>query len=66
MPLPKTVEITMGDGEEGLKGLRRDIKSQCEKAREFCPEMREFGVLVTVPGWGTDEGAGEGEDEEDW
>ncbi|KAH7319424.1 hypothetical protein BKA65DRAFT_101929 [Rhexocercosporidium sp. MPI-PUGE-AT-0058] len=50
MPIPQATEITAGN-EDHFNYMRRDIKAQCEKARRFMPELREFVILVTVPGW---------------
>jgi hypothetical protein len=50
MPYPRATEIGLGN-EECFTYLRKDILAQCEKASGFCPEMREFAILVKVPGW---------------
>jgi hypothetical protein len=42
--------------------MRRDIKEQSEKARTFMPDLKEFVVLVTAPGWGSPPGL----EEEEW
>ncbi|KAL5314649.1 hypothetical protein ACEPPN_017292 [Leptodophora sp. 'Broadleaf-Isolate-01'] len=61
MPVPQATEITAGN-EDHFNYMRRDIKAQCEKARSFMPELREFVILVTVPGW-VSPGV---EEEEEW
>jgi hypothetical protein len=50
MPNPKSTEVARGN-EDHFTYMRRDIKVQCEKAKKFMPELRDFVVLVTVPGW---------------
>lgn len=60
MPIPYATEIARGN-EDHFNYMRRDIKVQYEKAGKWMPELREFVVLVTVPGWV--EGK---EEEEDW
>jgi hypothetical protein len=42
--------------------MRRNIKAQCEKAIAYMPGLREFIVLISVPGWVSPKG----EEEEDW
>ncbi|KAJ5037335.1 uncharacterized protein L3040_007511 [Drepanopeziza brunnea f. sp. 'multigermtubi'] len=67
MPGPSATEVERGN-EDHFNYMRRDIRAVCEKARSYCPELREFGVLVTVPGW-VEEGGQGGEEEpedEDW
>ncbi|KAH7403234.1 hypothetical protein BKA64DRAFT_444119 [Cadophora sp. MPI-SDFR-AT-0126] len=60
MPTPQATEIVMGN-EDHFNYMRKDIKAQCEKAKKFMPELKEFVILVTVPGWAVpDDG------EEDW
>jgi hypothetical protein len=38
--------------------MKRDLRAQFEKAREFVPNLKEFLVVVTDPGWVSEE--------EDW
>ncbi|KAL2063406.1 hypothetical protein VTL71DRAFT_5211 [Oculimacula yallundae] len=61
MPTPQATEIAAGN-EDHFNYMRRDIKAQIEKAKRFLPELREFVILVTVPGW-TSPGA---EEDEEW
>lgn len=61
MPIPQATEITAGN-EDHFNYMRKDVKVQCEKARRYMPDLREFVVLVTVPGW-VEVG---GEEDEDW
>ncbi|CZR55541.1 uncharacterized protein PAC_05429 [Phialocephala subalpina] len=64
MPVPTSTEIQIGN-EDHFGYMRRDVKVQCEKARKWMGGLREFGVLVSVPGWTARLGEGEG-DEEEW
>ena len=50
MPSPTSTEIARGN-EDHFNYMRKDIKIQCEKARKFMSDLREFVILVTVPGW---------------
>lgn len=50
MPGPSNMVVDRGNIDQFLK-IRVDIKKQYDKAMEWCPEMREFEVLITVPGW---------------
>lgn len=50
MPSPKATEVSRGN-EDHFNYMRRDIKAQCEKARAYMPDLREFVVLITVAGW---------------
>jgi hypothetical protein len=52
MPVPKATEIARGN-EDHFSYMRKDIKEQSEKARTFMPDLKEFVVLVTAPGWGS-------------
>jgi hypothetical protein len=61
MPVPKATEIARGN-EDHFSYMRRDIKEQSEKARTFMPDLKEFVVLVTAPGWGSPPGL----EEEEW
>jgi hypothetical protein len=49
MPNPKTGFLTRGD-EAHFMYMRKYIKEQYDKARAFCPGLREFAILVKVPG----------------
>ena len=49
MPIPKT-GILNRDDEAHFTYMRRYIREQYEKAKAFCPGLREFVILVTVPG----------------
>lgn len=49
MPNPITNFLTRGD-EGHFIYMRKYIKDQYEKARVFCPGLREFVVVVKVPG----------------
>jgi hypothetical protein len=61
MPSPKATEVSRGN-EDHFNYMRMDIKAQCEKARMYMPDLKEFVVLVTVPNWVSPQG----EEEEDW
>ncbi|RFU27675.1 hypothetical protein B7463_g8667, partial [Scytalidium lignicola] len=60
LPVPKTSLVARGN-EDHFNYMRADIKRKCEKAKWFRPEIKEFVVLVTLPGWET-----EGAEEVDW
>jgi hypothetical protein len=49
MPFPKSGFLAKSD-EGHFVSIRKLIKEQYENARAFCPGMREFVVLVTIPG----------------
>jgi len=61
MPIPKATEVSRGN-EDHFDYMRKDIKAQCERAKAYMPDMKEFVVLVTVPGWVSPKG----EEEEEW
>jgi hypothetical protein len=61
MPSPKATEVSRGN-EDHFNYMRKDIKAQCEKAKAYMPDLKEFVILVTVPNWSTPKG----EEEEDW
>ncbi len=61
MPEPRATGIVRGN-EDHFNYMRKDIKAQSEKAKEFMPELKEFVVLVTVPGWAPPDA----EDNEEW
>ena len=48
MPNPKTSFLTRGD-EGHFIYMRKYIKDQYEKAKAFCPGLREFVILIKVP-----------------
>lgn len=50
MPAPTSTQISRGN-EDHFKYMRKDIKTQCAKSKAFMPELKEFVVLITVPGW---------------
>lgn len=50
MPAPTSTQISRGN-EDHFKYLRKDIKTQCTNSKAFMPELKEFVVLITVPGW---------------
>jgi len=58
MPAPTSTQVMRGN-EDHFKYMRKDIKSQCAKAKVFMPELKEFTILITVPGW-------DDPSEEDW
>ena len=65
MPVPHSSEIGRGN-EEHFMFMRREIKRMSEKAGKWMGGLREFGVLVSVPGWSKvnrEKGEEEGEDE---
>ena len=61
MPEPKATEVSRGN-EDHFNYMRKDVKAQCERAKAYMPDLKEFVILVTVPGWFTPKG----EEEEDW
>ena len=50
MPTPTSTEIVRGN-EDHFNYMRKDIKMQCEKAKKYMMDLKEFVILVTVPGW---------------
>jgi hypothetical protein len=66
MPVPHSSDIGRGN-EEHFMFMRRDIRRMSEKAGKWMGGLREFGVLVSVPGWSEGNGEnGEGEEEDEW
>jgi hypothetical protein len=61
MPVPKATEVMRGN-EDHFNYMRKDVKTQYEKAKAYMPDLKEFVILVTVPGWLTPKE----EEEEDW
>jgi hypothetical protein len=61
MPVPKSSVIAQTNGDH-FNLMRRDIRVQFEKAREYMPNLIEFAVLVTDPGWVSVDV----EEDEDW
>jgi hypothetical protein len=56
MPVAKTYELYRVYGEaalvmEKLQRIKEDIVLECERAKRFMPELKEFGILVGDPGW---------------
>ncbi|KAE9381868.1 hypothetical protein N431DRAFT_393530 [Stipitochalara longipes BDJ] len=57
MPVAKTYEVYIGWGlfeekfEVEWRRVREEIVRECERAKAFLPDLREFGVLVVDPGW---------------
>lgn len=49
MPVPKTGIINRGD-EATFDYVRRYIEAHFEKAKSYCPGLREFAVLLMIPG----------------
>lgn len=60
MPTPTSTQIARGN-EDHFNYMRKDIKVQCEKAKRFIGDFKEFVILVTVPGWTIT-----GDEEEEW
>jgi hypothetical protein len=54
MPAPTSNTIAQAN-ENHFNLLKRDLKTQFEKAKEFVPNMKEFLVVVTDPGWVSEE-----------
>lgn len=50
MPAPYSTRVAAGN-EDHFRLMRKDIKMQCTKAGSFMPGLREFVVLISVPGW---------------
>ena len=63
MPVARTLEVYSGWGlfdekmEGEWRGVRGEIVRECERAKAFLPDLREFGVLVVDPGWMENMGA---------
>jgi hypothetical protein len=56
MPVAKSYDLYREYGGTALatekyKRAKDDIVMECEKAKGFMPELREFGVLVVDPNW---------------
>jgi hypothetical protein len=56
MPVAKTYDLYRVYGEaalvmEKLQKIQDDIVVECERAKRFMPDLKEFGVLVGDPGW---------------
>lgn len=49
MPVPKAGILCRGD-DALFTHMRKYIKAQYEKTKVFCPGLKEFGILVSVPG----------------
>lgn len=49
MPIPKPGLLARGD-ERHFVYMRKYIKDQFEKAKALCPGLKEFVILVTIPG----------------
>jgi hypothetical protein len=54
MPTPTSSTIAQAN-EDHFDLMKRDLKTQFEKAREFVPNLKEFLVVVTDPGWVSEE-----------
>ncbi len=54
MPVPTSSTIAQAN-EEHFNLMKRDLKAQFEKAKEFVPNLKEFLVVVTDPGWISEE-----------
>jgi hypothetical protein len=50
MPAPTSSTIAQAN-EDHFNLMKRDLKAQFEKAKEFVPNLKEFLVVVTDPGW---------------
>jgi hypothetical protein len=50
MPAPTSTDIARSN-EDHFRYMLQDIKIQCDNAKAFMPELKEFAVLATVPGW---------------
>jgi hypothetical protein len=50
MPAPTSSTIAQAN-EDNFNLMKRDLKAQFEKAKEFVPNLKEFLVVVTDPGW---------------
>jgi hypothetical protein len=50
LPKPEYARIKRGD-EKHFQFMKADIKPLLERAKALMPELIEFAVLVTVPGW---------------
>lgn len=57
MPERKSRSITLKD-EDDFKWMKKFAIKQSEKASGFLPGLKEFGVLVTDPGWSSVKKAG--------
>ncbi|PMD60269.1 uncharacterized protein K444DRAFT_612844 [Hyaloscypha bicolor E] len=54
MPAPTSSTIAQAD-EDHFNLMKRDLKTQFEKAGELVPNLKEFLVLVTDPDWVSEE-----------
>jgi len=50
MPTPKSSVIEWGD-EKHFECMKLDIEPQCDLVAAYMPEVFEFAILVTAPGW---------------
>lgn len=50
LPESRSARIKRGD-EVNFQFLKEDIKPHFERAKALMPELTEFAILVTVPGW---------------
>jgi hypothetical protein len=57
MPAPTSSTIAQTN-EDHFNLMKKDLKTQLERAKEFVPNLKEFLILVTDPGWISEE--------EDW
>jgi hypothetical protein len=55
MPVAKTFDVYRGHFEAGFeekfRKMKENIVVECEKAKAFLPELKEFSVLVMDPTW---------------
>jgi hypothetical protein len=58
IPAPRATEVLKGN-EDHFDYMRKDVKTQCEKAKAYMPDLKEFAILVTVPNWSTPVAGGE-------
>ena len=50
MPCPISSTIALVN-EDHFNLMKRELRTQFERAREYVPNLREFVILVTDPGW---------------
>jgi hypothetical protein len=50
LPKPEYARIKRGD-EKHFQFMKADIEPLLERAKALMPELIEFAVLITVPGW---------------
>ena len=50
LPESKSTRVKRGN-EANFQFMKEDIKPHFERAKALMPELIEFAILVTIPGW---------------